>query len=114
MRKPAVGLRSSHLAFHYRFSRKPTQAVSWPLEWPAPLKRTLFISSLHAEAQYPSAVQSLAIATRPRLVVYANTISVVAAFSSHPRVGSAVTEEISLIEICRPRVLGLFTSIFDG
>src|SRR5213594_3624152 len=45
---------------------------------------------------------------------HAKTISVVVALSSQPRVGSAVTEETSLIEICRPRVLGLFTSIFNA
>ena len=43
-----------------------------------------------------------------------NKNPVVVAFSSQPRVGSAVTDEMSLIEICRPRVFGLFTSICFG
>ena len=46
--------------------------------------------------------------------LHANTIFVVAALSSQPRVGSAVTDEMSLIEICRPSVRGFFTSTFSG
>lgn len=45
---------------------------------------------------------------------YTNTISVVVAFSSQPRVGSVVTDEMSLMEIYRPRVLGDLISIFEG
>ena len=41
-----------------------------------------------------------------RAPTQANTICVVVAFSSHPRVGSAVTDEMSLFEIWRPRVFG--------
>src|SRR5262245_64863089 len=40
--------------------------------------------------------------------------AVVVAFSSQPRVGSAVTDDMSLIEIMRPRVFGLLTSICLG
>jgi hypothetical protein len=49
-----------------------------------------------------------------RIAGYTNRISVVVACSSQPRVGSVVTEETSLIEIMRPRVLGLLTSICFG
>jgi len=49
-----------------------------------------------------------------RAPTQANTICVVVAFSSQPRVGSAVTDEMSLFEIWRPRVFGLLTSICDG
>src|SRR5262245_14520654 len=40
--------------------------------------------------------------------------AVVAAFSSQPRVGSAVIDDMSLIEIMRPRVFGRLTSICLG
>src|SRR6185369_11032421 len=45
---------------------------------------------------------------------HTKTIFVVVSFSSHPRVGSAVIDDTSLIEIWRPRVLGLLTSTCDG
>jgi hypothetical protein len=45
---------------------------------------------------------------------YPNKIFVVAAPSSQPRVGSGVTELMSLIESWRPRVFGLFASISFG
>jgi len=45
---------------------------------------------------------------------YANTIFVVAAFSSQPPVGLSVTDEMSLIESCRPRVFGDFNLIYSG
>ena len=45
---------------------------------------------------------------------YTNTILVVVAFSSQPRVGSAVTDEMSLMESCRPSVRGDFTVTSAG
>src|SRR4051812_10732924 len=45
---------------------------------------------------------------------YTKTIFVVAACSSQPRVGSAVIEETSLMEIWRPRVFGPLTSTCSG
>jgi len=45
---------------------------------------------------------------------HTNTIFVVASFSSQPRVGSAVTDEMSLNDICRPNVRGFFTSTCAG
>jgi len=46
--------------------------------------------------------------------VHTNTILVLLALSSQPRVGSAVTDEMSLMESCRPSVRGDFTSTSDG
>jgi len=46
--------------------------------------------------------------------LYTNTISVVAAFLSQPRVESAVTDEMFMIEICQLRVFGDLISICDG
>ena len=43
-----------------------------------------------------------------------NCSLVVGASGSQPRVGVLVTDETSLMEICRPRVFGLFTSTSDG
>lgn len=45
---------------------------------------------------------------------YVNCNFVVAASGSQPRVGVLVMEETSLMEICRPRVLGPFTSTWVG
>jgi len=53
-------------------------------------------------------------AALPRRLPHEKMIFVVVALSSQPRVGSGVTELMSLMEICRPRVFGLFTSISFG
>ena len=45
---------------------------------------------------------------------YTNCSRVVAASGSQPRVGWLVTDDTSLIEICRPRVFGPFTSTSAG
>ena len=45
---------------------------------------------------------------------HTNCSFVVAASASQPRVGLLEIEPTSLIEICRPRVFGLFTSISFG
>ncbi len=68
----------------------------------------------HRSMSLVAAERSLPSRAPPPQTIHTNTISVVAAFSSQPRVGSAVTDEMSLMEIWRPRVLGDLISIFDG
>src|SRR5205823_5689003 len=52
--------------------------------------------------------------TVKRRTNYVNCNLVVAASGSHPREGLLLIEDTSLIEICRPRVLGPLTSISEG